>query len=171
MRLKGKSAIVTGAASGIGRATAIALAREGAAVMLTDIDDEGGHATLAAIARAGGKAAYPSTVLMNVNNIAWFGDTVAIDQHRNISRLRALELQRPMVRATNTGATAAIDHLGRVTHELPRLTRGTLDATVQGRDGATPFARWAGRWGLWPLVLAALLALAWAARRARIAAR
>lgn len=111
------------------------------------------------------------TVLVNVSNIAWFGDTVAIDQHRNISRLRALELQRPMVRATNTGATVAIDHLGRVTHELPRLTRGTLDATVQGRDGATPFARWAGRWGLWPLVLVAVLALAWAARRTRIAAR
>jgi NAD(P)-dependent dehydrogenase (short-subunit alcohol dehydrogenase family) len=58
MRLKGKSAIVTGAASGIGRATAIALAREGAAVMLTDIDDAGGHETLATIAKAGGKAAY-----------------------------------------------------------------------------------------------------------------
>ena len=58
MRLKGKSAIVTGAASGIGRATAIALAHAGAAVMLTDIDDDGGHATLAAIAKAGGRAAY-----------------------------------------------------------------------------------------------------------------
>jgi len=58
MRLKGKSAIVTGAGSGIGRATAIALAREGAAVMLTDIDDAGGHATLEAIAKAGARAAY-----------------------------------------------------------------------------------------------------------------
>jgi NAD(P)-dependent dehydrogenase (short-subunit alcohol dehydrogenase family) len=58
MRLKGKSAIVTGAGSGIGRATAIALAREGAAVMLTDIDDTGGHATLDSIVKAGGTAAY-----------------------------------------------------------------------------------------------------------------
>jgi NAD(P)-dependent dehydrogenase (short-subunit alcohol dehydrogenase family) len=58
MRLKGKSAIVTGAASGIGRATAIAMAREGAAVLLTDIDDAGGHETLATIAKAGGRAAY-----------------------------------------------------------------------------------------------------------------
>lgn len=58
MRLKGKSAIVTGAGSGIGRATAIALAREGAAVMLTDIDDAGGRETLAAISKAGGRAAY-----------------------------------------------------------------------------------------------------------------
>lgn len=58
MRLKGKSAIVTGAASGIGRATGVALAREGAAVMLTDIDDAGGHETLEMILKAGGRAAY-----------------------------------------------------------------------------------------------------------------
>ena len=58
VRLKGKSAIVTGAASGIGRATGVALAREGAAVMLTDIDDAGGHETLEMILKAGGRAAY-----------------------------------------------------------------------------------------------------------------
>lgn len=91
------------------------------------------------------------TVLVNLSNIAWFGDTVAIDQHLHISRLRAMELGRPMLRATNTGATAVIDHLGQVTHQLPRLTRGRLEASVQGRSGLTPFARWASRWGLWPL--------------------
>jgi NAD(P)-dependent dehydrogenase (short-subunit alcohol dehydrogenase family) len=58
MRLKHKSAIVTGAASGIGRATAIALAAEGAAVMLTDIDEAGGRETLAALHKAGGTAAW-----------------------------------------------------------------------------------------------------------------
>ena len=56
-----------------------------------------------------------------------------------------------MLRATNTGATAVIDHLGQVTHQLPRLTRGRLEASVQGRSGLTPFARWASQWGLWPL--------------------
>jgi len=103
------------------------------------------------------------TVLVNVSNIAWFGNTVAIDQHRHIARLRALELQRPMVRATNTGSTVGIDHMGRVLAELPRLTRGVLGVTVEGRSGLTPFARWAARWDLWPVVLAALalLALCW----------
>ena len=105
------------------------------------------------------------TVLLNVSNIAWFGDTVAIDQHLAISRMRALEFQRPMVRATNTGATVVIDHRGRVTHELPRLTRGVLKAEVEGRGGRTPYAVWVSRLGLWPLwglalaVVAATLAL------------
>ena len=105
------------------------------------------------------------TVLVNLSNIAWFGDTVAIDQHRQISRLRALELQRPMLRATNTGATLAIDHLGQVTHELPRLTRAVLAVEVEGREGLTPYARWAGRFGLWPLGLLGVVALALAWRR------
>ena len=91
------------------------------------------------------------TLLVNLSNIAWFGDTVAIDQHLHISRLRALELGRPMLRATNTGATAVIDHHGVVTHQLPRLTRGRLEASVEGRRGTTPYARWASRWGLTPL--------------------
>jgi apolipoprotein N-acyltransferase len=91
------------------------------------------------------------TVLLNVSNIAWFGDTIAIDQHLAISRMRALEFQRPMVRATNTGATVVIDHRGRVRHALPRLTRGVLVAQVEGRAGLTPYAFWVSRFGLWPL--------------------
>jgi apolipoprotein N-acyltransferase len=100
------------------------------------------------------------TVLANISNIGWFGDTVAIPQHLNISRLRTLELQRPMLRATNTGATAAIDHRGVVTAQLPPHTQGVLQARVQGREGLTPFAWWAARWGLWPLAALAALLLA-----------
>jgi apolipoprotein N-acyltransferase len=96
------------------------------------------------------------TVLLNVSNIAWFGDTLAIDQHLAISRMRALEFARPMLRATNTGATVAIDHRGRVTHAQPRLTRGVLEAEVEGRNGLTPYARWVARFGLAPLWFVAL---------------
>jgi apolipoprotein N-acyltransferase len=88
------------------------------------------------------------TLFANISNIGWFGDTIAVDQHLQISRLRALEFQRPMVRATNTGATVVIDHLGRVTAALPPYTQGVLDANVQGREGNTPFAWWAARFGL-----------------------
>ncbi len=91
------------------------------------------------------------TVLVNVSNIGWFGNTIAIDQHLQISRMRALELGRPMIRATNTGATVIINHRGEVTHSLPRHTRDVLMGSVEGRQGLTPFARWASVLGLWPL--------------------
>ncbi len=99
------------------------------------------------------------TILLNVSNIAWFGDSLAIDEHLSISRMRALEFQRPMVRATNTGATVVIDYRGRVTHSLPRLTRGVLVAEVEGRNGLTPYARWVSHFGLMPMWIAALLAI------------
>jgi apolipoprotein N-acyltransferase len=100
------------------------------------------------------------TVMVNVSNIGWFGNTVAIDQHLQISRMRALELGRPMVRATNTGATVVINHRGEVTHSLPRHTQGVLTAQVEGRQGLTPYVQWAGRFGLlplWGLAIAILL--------------
>ncbi len=108
------------------------------------------------------------TLLVNVSNIAWFGNTVAIDQHLHISRLRALEFARPMLRATNTGATVVIDAKGAVTYALPRHTRGVLVAEVRGVDGLTPYARWVPVFGLWPWVLLGALSLAaavWARRR------
>ncbi|MET3497649.1 apolipoprotein N-acyltransferase [Variovorax boronicumulans] len=109
------------------------------------------------------------TILLNVSNIAWFGDSVAIDEHLSISRMRSLEFARPMVRATNTGATVVIDAYGRVTHQLPRLTRGVLEATVEGRSGLTPYARWVAPFGLWPLWIAmlAIVAIAFALGRRR----
>jgi apolipoprotein N-acyltransferase len=109
------------------------------------------------------------TIFVNVSNIAWFGNTVAIDQHLQISRMRALEFSRPMIRATNTGATVIIDHQGKVTHSLERHTRGVLNGDVQGRNGITPYAQWVSRYGLWPLwglgLGVALLALAFRRRR------
>ncbi len=102
------------------------------------------------LARRFADPAQAPTVLVNVSNIAWFGNSVAIDQHLQISRMRALELRRPMIRATNTGATALIDARGRVQALLPRHTRGVLEGEVQGHTGLTPFARWASAWGLGP---------------------
>jgi apolipoprotein N-acyltransferase len=109
------------------------------------------------------------TILLNVSNIAWFGDSVAIDEHLSISRMRSLEFARPMVRATNTGATVVIDAEGRVTHQLPRLTRGVLQAPVEGRTGLTPYARWVAPFGLWPLWIAmlAIVGIAFAMGRRR----
>jgi apolipoprotein N-acyltransferase len=106
------------------------------------------------------------TIFVNASNIGWFGNTVAIDQHLQISRLRALEFERPMLRATNTGATVVIDHTGTVTAALPRHTQGVLVSAVQGRSGTTPYAWWVARFGLWPLWLLAI-AIVFVAARAR----
>jgi apolipoprotein N-acyltransferase len=116
-------------------------------------------------------SAQAPTIFVNVSNIGWFGDSTAIDQHLQISRMRALEFERPMIRATNTGATVVIDHTGNVTHSLPRLTRGVLVANVEGRTGTTPFAWWVARFGLWPLWIMALAIVSIAVRAKYIGPR
>ncbi len=112
------------------------------------------------LARRFGDAATAPTILANVSNMGWFGDTIALTQHLNISRMRSLELQRPMIRATNTGATAAIDHRGAVIAQMKWSERGVLQAEVEGRNGVTPFAKWAEAFGSWPLVLLSLALIA-----------
>lgn len=110
------------------------------------------------------------TVFVNVSNLAWFGNSLAMDQHLNIARMRALEFARPFVLATNTGATAIVDHHGRVVSALARGTRGALVTEVEGRDGVTPFAAWVARLGLWPYwawIGIVLSLAAWAALRRR----
>ena len=108
---------------------------------------------------------HPPTLFANVSNLAWFGDTVAIHQHLQIARMRSLEFQLPTIRATNTGATVVIDHQAKVLAAQPTNTRGALLSSVQGRVGIAPYAEWAGRFGLWPMVvLAALVVLCFGLR-------
>ena len=76
-----------------------------------------------------------------VSNDAWFGESLAADQHLQSSQARALETGRWVVRATNTGASAAIDPRGRVQSRLAPFTAATLGAEVTPRDGLTPYAR------------------------------
>jgi apolipoprotein N-acyltransferase len=103
------------------------------------------------------------TIFVNISNLAWYGQSLAMDQHLQIARLRAKEFERPFLLATNTGVTAIVDHQGRVISALARNTRAALVGEVQGRTGTTPYAWWVARFGLWPLWLLALgvVALAW----------
>lgn len=107
------------------------------------------------------------TILVNVSNLAWFGTSLAMDQHLQIARMRALEFERPFVLATNTGVTAIVDHRARIVSALARDTRAALVGEVQGRSGITPYAWWLARVGLWPFWLAALSLLLLAARALR----
>jgi apolipoprotein N-acyltransferase len=83
-----------------------------------------------------------ATLLVNVTNDAWFGESFAGWQHAQMSQMRALEAGRTMLRATNTGVTAIIDHKGRVVSALPEFITATLAGEAQGFEGMTPYARW-----------------------------
>lgn len=86
-----------------------------------------------------------ATILVNLSNTAWFGDSLAQPQHLQIAQMRALETGRPMLRATNTGMTAVVGVDGKVQAALPPFTRDALVAEVQGYAGSTPYVRW-GNW-------------------------
>lgn len=101
------------------------------------------------------RQADPASVLVNSSNLAWFGDTIALDQHLQIAQMRALEMQRPVLNSTNTGVSSAIDAWGRVTARLPTERSGTLDTSVQGMSGLTPYIRF----GNIPILCVALLLL------------
>lgn len=110
---------------------------------------------------------HPATLFANATNLAWFGPLMVQDQHLQFSRMRALEFQRPMVRATNTGITGVVDHRGVLTARLPSEVPGVLEAEVHGRIGVTPYAGWLSALGLWPLAAAALALVVWSARPRR----
>ncbi|MFA7269759.1 MAG: apolipoprotein N-acyltransferase [Sterolibacterium sp.] len=83
-----------------------------------------------------------ATLLINLSNTAWFGDSLAQPQHLQIAQLRALETGRYMLRATNTGMTAVVRPDGVVAAALPAFTVDALTAEVSGYAGTTPFAYW-----------------------------
>ena len=100
-----------------------------------------------------------ANILVNVSNVAWFADSMALPQHLDISRMRSIETGRPMLRSTNTGMTASIDPHGRVLSRLEPLTAGSLDVTVQGMQGLTPFIRFGNATVLLAIVAALIAAL------------
>jgi apolipoprotein N-acyltransferase len=96
-------------------------------------EDVFGNETAAALPQA--------SVLVNVSNDAWFGDSLAPHQHLQMARMRAIETGRPMLRSTNTGISALIDHEGRITTRSPQFEIHTLRGQVQPMQGATPYVR------------------------------
>ncbi|HUW38740.1 MAG TPA: apolipoprotein N-acyltransferase [Rhodocyclaceae bacterium] len=83
-----------------------------------------------------------ATLLINLSNTAWFGHSLAQPQQLEIAQLRALETGRFMLRATNTGMTAAVRPDGVVAAALPAFAIDALTVKVQGYAGMTPYSRW-----------------------------
>jgi len=104
-----------------------------------------------------------ASLLVNVSNDAWYGNSHAAMQHNQISQMRALETGRMMLRATNTGVTSIIGRNGRVQQMLPQHVEGVLTGEVQGYSGSTPYVRWGNAMVL--SLLALMLAAAWTQRK------
>jgi apolipoprotein N-acyltransferase len=104
-----------------------------------------------------------ATLLINVTNNAWYGDSTAPHQHLQIARMRALEAGRYLLRAANDGITAAIGPHGEIVARLPQFAEGVLQLEVQPMAGLTPYARL----GNYPVVIGAAVLLALAVWRRR----
>ncbi len=98
-------------------------------------------------------------LLVNVSNDAWFGDSIAPHQHLQIARMRAIEVGRNTIRATNTGISAFIGFDGSIRDRSNSAQMLTMTSNVQKRRGATPYVDM----GNWPIVGAsfAILAFFW----------
>ena len=105
-------------------------------------------------------------VLMTISNDSWFGSSAGPRQHFQMARMRALENERFMIRATNNGVSAIIGPDGRVLAAAPQFAQAVVRGVVEPRTGATPFASW----GSTPVVVGAALSLLLAAGLARRAA-
>lgn len=99
-------------------------------------------------------------VLVNISDDGWYGDTSAPWEHLDMARMRAIENHRWVLRATNTGVTAAIDPLGRVTATIPRHIRTSVQVPFGYEQDLTVYSRF-GDWFAWicALVTAAMLLL------------
>ena len=82
-----------------------------------------------------------ASILINVSNDAWFGDSIAPHQHLEIARMRSLEVGRAAIRATNTGISAFISHMGKVLDSGAQFEAVTMTKDVVPRQGSTPYSR------------------------------
>jgi apolipoprotein N-acyltransferase len=83
--------------------------------------------------------------LVNVSNDAWFGDSLAPHQHLEITRSRAVETGRYLLRATNTGISAVIDPMGKILNKSVQFEDDVVTATIYPYSGSTYYSRW-GNW-------------------------
>lgn len=110
------------------------------------------------------RLAAQSELLITISNDSWFGRSIGPLQHLQMARMRAIESGRWMIRSTNNGVTALIDHRGQITKRIPQFEQAVLNGAVQPRTGLSPYLRWRN----WPLGLVALACLvACAAVRSR----
>ena len=97
-----------------------------------------------------------ATVLVNISEDAWFGDSLAPHQRRQMAQMRARELSRPMVRSANSGPSLFINEKGELLEQTAQFVEATLVRDVQPHDGDSPFKRY-GNWIIWFSMFVSLL--------------
>ena len=105
-------------------------------------------------------------ILLTVSNDAWFGHSHGPAQHLQIAQTRALEMGKPVIRATNNGITAFIDANGIITSRLPQFQQGAIADKVDVTRGMTPY-RYAGDLPMALLLIVALISGYWGQQRRR----
>jgi apolipoprotein N-acyltransferase len=108
----------------------------------------------------------PATMIVNISENAWYGDSLAPHQLLQMARMRAMETARPLLRVDNAGLSASINARGKMLAVSKQFHQGVLMATVQGRTGLTPYVRF-GNAPTVGLGFLALLGLIIVDRRAR----
>ena len=91
-----------------------------------------------------GRRARDTDFIVAISEDGWFGNSMGPAQHMQIARMRAIETQRYVVRATSSGITGIVDPKGKVIAKLPANEPGVLIATIETRTGTTPFMFVAG---------------------------
>ncbi|MFC0180628.1 apolipoprotein N-acyltransferase [Thorsellia kenyensis] len=94
--------------------------------------------------------------IVTISNDAWFGRSIGPWQHLQMAQMRAVELGRPVIRATNNGVTAFISADGRILSQLSQFEDGTLTEKIMPTHGVTFFALY-GHFINWFIVLFMLL--------------
>ena len=80
-------------------------------------------------------------LLLTVSNDAWFGSSNGPLQHMEIAQMRAIEMGKPLLRATNNGVTAIVDPYGNIIDSLPQFETAVLVSDVALYQGETWFKR------------------------------
>jgi apolipoprotein N-acyltransferase len=100
---------------------------------------------------------YPNTnYIVTVSNDAWFGRSHGPAQHLEIAQVRAKEFGLPVLRATNNGITAFINHKGTIQSRLPQFEAAVLSDSIDIVEGSTPYRNW-GDWPAWGIFFLTLL--------------
>ena len=81
-------------------------------------------------------------LIINISNDSWFGNTLAPYQHLQISQVRALEFNRSMLRATNTGISAFINNKGEVLDYIPNNTEGVITGNIPVNNNISMYSRY-----------------------------